>query len=434
MVDLRPSFGGAKSAANTARPGEANGEVGMLAVLPQSIRGSVSAISAWIGAGTALIGASVGVVIVLMTWVLDTADYGTSVGAIKAGLLTYVAAHHGGVEINGLHIGFAPLGLVLLPVWLCWRGGQGLGSVLVSLRADEEGLLPISVVRRAWLVASASYAIVVVGVSVIARIGTTRATVPSVALAALLLGLVGFAAGLHRGAGLFDLLVMRLGWRVVAAVRAGVGAAAVLVAAGALLALGSLLAHAGSAIDLSRALGGGAGGFPLAVLGALCVPNAALAGVAYLSGPGFAVGSGTHVSAFETSHGTVPAFPLLAALPTGNGANFVVLAMMLLTPVVAGWTTVSLLLRSGRWSVLTLCCAAAGAGACAGFVLAVVSGLAGGSLGDNGLATVGASPWRIGVVVAAEVAVLAVVVALGRSIWAMRAASTALTDGASTSS
>ncbi len=43
MVDLRPTSGGAKSAARSG-PGdpEANGEAGMLAVLPQSIRGSVS--------------------------------------------------------------------------------------------------------------------------------------------------------------------------------------------------------------------------------------------------------------------------------------------------------------------------------------------------------------------------------------------------------
>ena len=53
----------------------------------------------------------------------------------------------------------------------------------------------------------------------------------------------------------------------------------------------------------------------LAALCLLYVPTAAVWGLAYVVGPGFAVGAGTSVSVTGTDLGAVPAFPLLAALP-----------------------------------------------------------------------------------------------------------------------
>ncbi len=61
------------------------------------------------------------------------------------------------------------------------------------------------------------------------------------------------------------------------------------------------------------------GGILLAALCLLYVPTAAVWGLAYVVGPGFAVGAGTSVSVGGTDLGAVPAFPLLAALPAGAG-------------------------------------------------------------------------------------------------------------------
>ena len=56
------------------------------------------------------------------------------------------------------------------------------------------------------------------------------------------------------------------------------------------------------------------------------LPNAVLWAIAYMLGPGFAVGTGTVVAPAGSAVGLVPAFPLLAALPSGAH-----------TEVPAGW-------------------------------------------------------------------------------------------------
>ena len=92
-------------------------------------------------------------------------------------------------------------------------------------------------------------------------------------------------------------------------------------APGALLVAGSLVMHHGEVETISRQVGGGWGGVPILVLGVLAAPNAIIYSIAYLAGPGFALGTGTSVSLTSTAHGTLPAFPLLGAVPSGHGAN-----------------------------------------------------------------------------------------------------------------
>ena len=119
-------------------------------------------------------------------------------------------------------------------------------------------------------------------------------------------------------------------------------------------------------------------------------------------GPGFFVGSGTLVSVHGVTLGAVPALPLLAALPDTQAVPliaFVSQAMPALAGLVAGAAV-------GRWfadadggSIV-----AGLTGVLAGVLLGVAAALlvwvAGGSLGDGGLAEVGApaaghraSPW-----------------------------------------
>jgi hypothetical protein len=82
------------------------------------------------------------------------------------------------------------------------------------------------------------------------------------------------------------------------------------------------------------------GGILLLILVIATIPNMAISALAYLLGPGFAIGSGTLVNPAVHRIGEIPAFPLLAAIPTntnkfmfvgvlfGIGAGFTIALLM----------------------------------------------------------------------------------------------------------
>ena len=117
------------------------------------------------------------------------------------------------------------------------------------------------------------------------------------------------------------------------------GAAAVLTAVGAVLAGASLAVHLPEVKAASDALAPGAGGAALLLLAQLAyAPNAIIWAVAYTLGPGFAFGAGTVIAPTGSVLGAVPAFPMLAALPSGAqpGGPAWVPVLVLATPYLAG--------------------------------------------------------------------------------------------------
>jgi hypothetical protein len=176
----------------------------------------------------------------------------------------------------------------------------------------------------------------------------------------------------------------------------------------------ALVSDAGGYASLSRSLGGaGAGALGLLGIALLLLPNAAAAVLGLAAGPGFFVGSGTLVSVHGVTLGAVPALPLLAALPDTQAVPliaFVSQAIPALAGLVAGSTV-------GRWftgrdggSVV-----AGLTGLLSGALLGAVSGVvvwtAGGSLGDGGLAQVGAPAFATAVAVAAQSGIAAALAA-----------------------
>ena len=112
----------------------------------------------------------------------------------------------------------------------------------------------------------------------------------------------------------------------------------------------------------------------------------------------------------------MPAFPLLAALPSGELPAWVGPALLLL-PVLAGVLAGVLVVR--RLAAATPLVAAGEAalvGPCAGLAVALLAYLSGGPLGSGRLTAVGPSPWQVGLAFAVEVAVPAAATAalLGR--------------------
>ena len=126
------------------------------------------------------------------------------------------------------------------------------------------------------------------------------------------------------------------------------------------------------------------GGLLLLLLNILYIPNAVVATLGYFSGAGFAVGSGTIVAPWSFHLNSIPAFPLLGALPTGKslvslcGIVIVVLAGALLV----SWTidlNTRILVQSLVVSVI---------------ISAAIGFAASGALLTDSMSAFGVSPWK----------------------------------------
>jgi hypothetical protein len=201
--------------------------------------------------------------------------------------------------------------------------------------------------------------------------------------------------------------VVDWGSRVPQAVRAvtvgALAAAMLLVAAASVLLTVALLMDLGTAANvLSRLHAGVSGGLLYTVLVAAVAPNAVLLTGAYLLGPGFTVGTGTLVSPAAVTLGPVPAFPLLAALPSA-GTQPTWLSALAAAPVVAAVAGVVLMLRRyPAFSYESGALRGLGAGAGGGVLVTVMVTLAGGAVGPGRMSEVGADP--LGTLVSATVA------------------------------
>ncbi len=305
-------------------------------------------------------------------WLMPGGDSSSALAAVKAAALVLLAAGHGGVVLAGTPVTLAPL---LVTVGLGWL-------VAGHARRSESwsGFVGLAV-------GYASGSGVLAGWS---RLGSTHAPVLTSMAAALVFVLA--VGGAVRSAGeLWSRLPVR--WRQVS--RAAALVAAGYLVAGSLLSAGMLTAHFSEAVALQRQLAPGVAGLPVALLGISAAPNAVLAGVSFLTGPGFHIGTSTSVSAFGVSSGRLPVFPLLAALPHRQPAAWLAVLLILTPALLAGWAvlrTVPAQQRS-RTQRLVDCAAAA---ALAGLLLAVLTGLAAGNLGRYTLRGVGADWWAVG--------------------------------------
>jgi hypothetical protein len=393
----------------------------------------------WTGVGAAAVCATAGIVAVAICWLPVSGSTGRVHSTIHAGLLTFLASLHGGATVDGEGGNFLPLGMLFIVAATAWRAGAGLADAAAAI--DETD--PVRLARAA-LAQAVSFAVACLVAAPFATLGTSSVGVLGIAVAAPLVFLLAGGGALACYSPLSDWLVERVPQPARHAGRAAGAALAVYVAAGALLVAAALVLHHGRVVELTRQVGGGWGGVPILLLGILAAPNAVIAGMAYLAGPGFAVGSGTTVSAFSTAHGTMPAFPILGAVPSGDGATPLVWALVALTPLVGGLVMARLIATADGWrSRLRVLGAALGMLAVA---LGILGWQGGGSIGR--LSAVGASPWQLAVAVPIAVGTVAAA-ALGvaavresrtgeatapRPVGALARRLSLLTDGAAESS
>jgi hypothetical protein len=355
---------------------------------------------------------ALGIVIAVVCWLPNAGAAGPPMSAIRAGTLAFLAAQRGGIDLDGTRVTFVPLGMTAIVAIVLWRASSLLADVLERLSTTSRRDLV-----AAGAVQAASYAATSAVLAVIAPLGTTSVRPVPAATGAILLAGVVTAVSLGSTA-------RRRGWAggsapdyVGPGLRAALGALCVYLGAASLLVAGSLVVHAGTVSQLSRMVGGGVSGIPLVVLGVLCAPNATIGAAAYLAGPGFAIGTGTSVTAFSASRGTLPAFPILGAIPSGNGPPRLGLVVLVVTLLAAGWVTARLARGSGPVDVGDLFRRIVVAAIAAGSAMAALGWLAGGVLGPGRLHTVGPSPWQFGIAVAGEIAVTSLVLIGLVALW-----------------
>lgn len=204
------------------------------------------------------------------------------------------------------------------------------------------------------------------------------------------------------------------------ALRAGTGAAALVIAGAALVLTILILGNYGGIISLYEQLQAGAlGGAALTIAQLAFIPNLVIWLASWMVGPGFAIGTGSSVSPIGTELGPLPGLPLFGVIPAG-GFSFGLIG--LLVPIVAGFLAAALLRsRATRMRDLHgtsgLLVAALGIGIVAGIELGLLAWWSSGAIGPGRLHDVGPNPWLVGSIAAAEVAVAAIIglVAGGRA-------------------
>ncbi len=362
-------------------------------------------LAALLAAGWAVaLGLLLVVVVVLVAWSVSVHSDSTASQAFSAAGTVWVLLHGTPLTVGASSVGVMPLGFVVVPLWLTHRAGRWAGRASGAADLGDAALLVAA--------ASLVYAIVA---AIVAGASATPgvAVVPLSALGyALAVAMLGFGTGVVRTCGLGAALVARVPASAVHVARAGLAAAVTLAGLAALLVAASLALHLHDGVGMLRALQPGLVGMGLlTLLGAAYLPVLVVWAGAFLAGPGFAVGEGTAFSPIHVTPGTMPAVPVLAALPP-SVPGWAPLLMVL--PLLAGAVGGAVLLRRlPEHTTTVLLGEVAGVAVVCGALWAMASAVAAGGIGPGRLGVAGAVWWQVGLAVAAETfaGVLAVVLA-----------------------
>ena len=375
---------------------------------------AAGASAACTAAGTGL---AVVIMLVLAGWIAAP-HFGLGlIGVLRTAAVLWLVGHHVTVQVSGAgQIGMLPLGLVALPGTLLWRAGRAVvrGHQVTGLREAVAVALAVSI----------PYSALSGALAVASRSGLAAASVPEAVLASFVIAFVAAGFGAARALAPWAQLGALISARARSVLAGTAAALAVLIAAGAMATALALAGDVQRFSDVYRLLDPGVVGAGLLLLAQLgYLPNAVIWAVAYMLGPGFAVGAGTVSAPTGSVLGPMPAFPLLAALPAGphgSGPGWLGAAMLAI-PYLAGAAGGVLVVRTAPTTVLEsapmrgFCC-----GVLTGLALGIGAAFAGGPLGDGRMAAVGPSPWQVAAVASLEVGIAAAITAGLVNWWYVR--------------
>ena len=376
---------------------------------------------AFAGARAAFAAAAAGLatmtILVVIGWIAAPHPRLGLIGVVRTASVLWLVGHHVAVQVKGAgRIGMLPLGLVLLPGAMLWRAGRS-----VARAKDATG--PRQVTSAALAVA-VPYAAIAGFLAVASRSALATASFPQAVIAGFAVAFAAAWFGAARAVTSWRDLGSLMSSRSKSILVGAAASLAVLGAAGMLTTAVAIANHERQFTGVYGLLGPGLVGAVLLLLAQVAyLPNAAAWAIAYMLGPGFAVGAGTVVAPTGSVLGPMPAFPLLAALPTGARGTGpgVLVAAMLAIPYLAGAISGLLVVRLVPQETIDgaairgFC-----GGALCGILLGVLAAFAGGPLGDGRLAAVGPSAWQVAVVGTLELGIAAAVSAGAASWWSSR--------------
>jgi hypothetical protein len=404
----RPAGRGRRDAAGADREGGGDDRPGRF---PASlVLAGIRAAGTAAGAGLAVV-----TTLAVIGWITAPRLGISLVGVIRTATVIWLVGHHVTVQVRGAgRIGMLPLGLAALPGFLLWRAGRSVARIQAAARptAGDGAAGPGHAIAISLAVA-VPYALLAGVLAVASRSALASASVWQAVIAAFAVAAVAAGIGAARALGPWSQHGARTPPRTRSVVTGSVGSLAVFTAAGSLATAMTLASHLHQFTASYRLLGPGLAGSGLLLLAQLAyLPNAVIWSIAYMLGPGFAVGTGTVVAPTGSVTGRLPAFPLLSALPLGgHGTGYpwlttVILAVPYLAGVVGG-----LLVARQAPSVVVEGAPIRGfvSGAVTGMALGVLAAFAGGPLGDGRMSAVGPSPWQVTVVATLEVGISAAI-------------------------
>jgi len=370
------------------------------------------------GAFAAVQAAAASLVVVLvpvvLAWVTSTRSGGW-LPATRIGLDAWLLSQHAGLIIPGGHIGLVPMGLLPVPALACWFAGRRLARTMdpkaAAIAAGVSLARPARVPMRAITAFVLCYAGLGAAVSMLAAAPEARPVLTQAVLGTLVVAGVAGAAGAaaYRAGGARAgavLLVDGLGIPEPVRRWCRLGGVAILVLAGAAVVLTAVavVARLPRVLALHQALTPGlAGGSVLVALELALLPDLMVWSGAFVIGPGFALGVGTSVSPRGTVLGSLPAVPLLGAVPR-PGAQPGWMTLVVLVPVLAGVVAGVVAARRRPDAALTaLGLDGLGAALAAGVGFLLLAWLASGPAGPGRLGVTGPVPWLAGGVLAGEV-------------------------------
>ncbi|GAA1852585.1 cell division protein PerM [Actinomadura bangladeshensis] len=369
------------------------------------------------------IGLAVLTTITLIGWIAapKTAMGNGMSGVFRTAVNFWLVSHHAGFSYGQGRVGLLPLGVIVLPGVLLYRGGGWMIRVAGLRQRPRIAVVHVAVAQ------AAPYAALAALLALAASSKEVRPSAWQALIGCFLVAVIAGGLGAARAVVAAQVAAEAKGRRVRSGLGAllrllperprslviGVaGALGVLLASGAVLVGAALAMNMAGADDLYDMLAPGVvGGVLLLLVELAFLPNAVIWGMAYAVGPGFSVGAGTSVSPTGVFLDIVPAFPPLAALPQPGPAPALSL-IALAAPFVAGAVGGVLTIRSlpspvaegaPLWGFVT--------GALTGAVAALLSALSGGPLGGGRMATVGPSAWQVGLLAALEVGISAAIAA-----------------------
>jgi len=341
----------------------------------------------------------------LVIWLGEGAE-ASAEEPVRLGATVWLAAHRVGLTLDGVLLQLPPGLLSVLIVLLLYRAARW--------AAHSAG---VETPTEALMVAAPAVAAYAVGGGAVALLGIADRVTVAVAPAAAWASLLATAAiglGVLVEAELVRPLMLRLPAWQRAAIRGSVVAIAGLLATGAVLVAASAVSHADRVVAIGANLDPDLPGtFGLAMLTAAVVPNLVVWAASFALGPGFAVGAGTSVAPSGVELGLLPALPALGLLPADDLGPIGWLTLA--GPVIAGVVAGTVIRR--RTLEMTMARAAACVSlsmAGAGFVMAVLAWLSGGSAGADRLTVTGPVPWQVGVATVVLVGLPALAMTLAR--------------------